>query len=194
MTYINRIRVYELEESIKASGYPMSEEIDLMEPLSQRDSQRASKLGKCRMGTGHDNFLKGIRVAFNITYPQYLSMQLQRYSFIDIVSSQSKMHMVTKMDIQSNCNEYVDPIIIELCEEYKDRYNDHQEKQDKYFWFMKLVSNLPMGFQLTMRVNTNYLQLKTIYKQRKGHKLKEDWGAIITMIETLPKFKELIGD
>ena len=37
----------------------------------------------------------------------------------------------------------------------------------------------------------NYLQLKTIYKQRKNHKLKEDWGAICSMIEGLP-YSELI--
>ena len=57
-----------------------------------------------------------------------------------------------------------------------------------------VVSTQPIvygvGGQFT-RVSTNYLQLKTIYKQRKNHKLKEDWGAICTMIEELP-YKELI--
>ena len=60
-----------------------------------------------------------------------------------------------------------------------------------YANFMTLVSNCPMGLELFMRVSTNYLQLKTIYKQRKNHKLKEDWGAICNMIEGLP-YSELI--
>lgn len=45
-----------------------------------------------------------------------------------------------------------------------------------------------------MRVSTNYLQLKTIYKQRRNHKLKEDWGAICNMIEELPYPELIIGD
>ena len=34
--------------------------------------------------------------------------------------------------------------------------------------------------------------LKTIYNQRKSHKLKEDYGAFCGWIETLPYAKELI--
>ena len=34
--------------------------------------------------------------------------------------------------------------------------------------------------------------LKTIYKQRKNHKLREDWSAFCEWIETLPYAKELI--
>lgn len=45
-----------------------------------------------------------------------------------------------------------------------------------------------------MSVSTNYLQLKTMYRQRKHHKLKEDWNAFCQMCEKLPMFLELIGD
>ena len=58
--------------------------------------------------------------------------------------------------------------------------------------FMLLVSNCPQGIELFMRVSTNYLQLRTIYKQRKNHKLREDWGAFCEWIETLPYANELI--
>ena len=34
--------------------------------------------------------------------------------------------------------------------------------------------------------------LKSLYKQRKNHTLKEDWGAFCGWIETLPYAKELI--
>jgi hypothetical protein len=43
-----------------------------------------------------------------------------------------------------------------------------------------------------MRCTTNYLQLRTIYHQRKNHKLKEDWGAFCDWIKSLPYSKELI--
>ena len=58
---------------------------------------------------------------------------------------------------------------------------------------MKLQSNLPMGFELTVRVTTNYLQLKTMYTQRKTHRLKEDWGAFAQWCDALPHFNELTG-
>lgn len=61
-----------------------------------------------------------------------------------------------------------------------------------YVLYMFIISTCPMGTELFVRVSTNYLQLKTIYNQRKHHKLKEDYKAIIEMIESLPYSKELI--
>ena len=72
----------------------------------------------------------------------------------------------------------------ELIEDYN--------REPSYENFMAVVSNCPMGLELFMRCSTNYLQLKTIYRQRKGHKLKEDWGAFLSFIEELPYAKELI--
>ena len=42
-------------------------------------------------------------------------------------------------------------------------------------------------------VQCSYLQLKTIYFQRRNHKLKEDWVTFCDWCETLPMFKELVG-
>ena len=143
---------------------------------------------KTKSNSGHANFLTGIRVSFNLKYPQYLTPQLQRYNFIDIVSSQSKMHRLKVIDVKSSCNKYTDERSIAIAEEKKDAFNG----EPSYVNFMRLISSLPMGFELTMRVSTNYMQLKNIYHQRRYHKLKEDWGAIIQMIERLPYFCEFI--
>ena len=43
--------------------------------------KRGIKLGTVPTGTGHDNFLKGIVVQFDVMYPQYWSPQFQRYHF-----------------------------------------------------------------------------------------------------------------
>jgi len=45
---------------------------------------------------------------------------------------------------------------------------------------------------MVMRITTNYLQLKTIYRQRKNHKLPE-WRIFCDWILSLPEFKELTG-
>ena len=70
---------------------------------------------------------------------------------------------------------------------------EFKSKEDVlYDCYMRIISNCPMGAELTVHVSTNYEQLATIYKQRKNHKLKEDWGAFCKFIEELPYAKELI--
>ncbi|MFK4784923.1 hypothetical protein [Fusobacterium sp. MFO224] len=205
MLKIFNVKVYGLEESAKASGYPMiSGEIpcyDDIDELSEKEIKRIKHLGNAIPGSGHDCFLKGITVQFDITYPNYWTPQFQRYHFADIVSSTSKMHRITKMDLNKTCNEYVDDVVIENLQRWVDIYNSFPEDEneitiegntyDKYKVFMKIISNAPLGLEQTMRVTTNYLQLKSIYNQRRHHKLKEDWGAFCDWCLTLPMFKDL---
>lgn len=54
--------------------------------------------------------------------------------------------------------------------------------------FMEIIACLPSGFEMEMEIVTNYLQLKTIYEQRKFHKLP-DWKVFCSWIESLPNFK-----
>ena len=49
----------------------------------------------------------------------------------------------------------------------------------------------PCGFKLTAGMTTNYRQLKTIYAQRRTHRLPE-WREFCAWVETLPMAKELI--
>lgn len=196
MVEIKNVKVYGLRESMKRSGYPMQTvepEIDLY--ISDSDLSRATKLSNTPNGSGHSNFLKGIVVQFDIKYPQYFTPQLQRYHWIDIVSAQSKMHrLVAKAsedDFSTSFNKYVDNDMIARVKDYVAKYNT---EEDKYLYFMKALSNLPMGYELWMGISTNYLQLKTIYNQRKNHKLHEDWGAFCTMIENLPYSYFITGD
>jgi len=205
MLKIFNVKVYGLNESAKASGYPMiSGDIpcyDDIDELSEKEIKRIKNLGNAIPGSGHDCFLKGITVQFDITYPNYWSPQFQRYHFADIVSSTSKMHRITKMDLHKTCNKYVDDIVIENLQKWVDIYNSFSEeeteitvndnKYTKYEVFMKIISNAPLGLEQTMRVTTNYLQLKSIYNQRRHHKLKEDWGSFCDWCLTLPMFKDL---
>jgi hypothetical protein len=55
----------------------------------------------------------------------------------------------------------------------------------------ELAYSCPMGIELTARITTNYLALKTIYNQRHNHKL-EEWRDFCKEIETLPYAAELI--
>ena len=57
--------------------------------------------------------------------------------------------------------------------------------------YLEILYSNPCGFILTARMTTNYRQLKTIYAQRKNHRLPE-WRELCKWIETLPYAKELI--
>jgi hypothetical protein len=149
---------------------------------------RAMKLAKCGGGSGHSNFRVGIRVSFDIKYPNYFTPEFQRYHFVDIVTSSSKMHRLAKMDMDACFNKYVCVGAKEMMKELLAQYN----KDNTYENYMRLLSNCPLGIELFMRCSTNYEQLATIYRQRKNHRLKEDWGAVCKMIESLPYSHELI--
>ncbi len=154
--------------------------------------KRMSTLGKAGSGSGHDCALKGIAVQFDLKYSLYFIKQLDRYHFNDIVSSMSTMHKITsKGDIESSCNKYVNPEIIDIVNRYIQQYNEATDKDYRYTLFMHIVSNLPSGYEQWARFTTNFLQLKSIHKQRKNHKLVEDWQYFCNWILTLPEFKEL---
>ena len=154
----------------------------------ERSLPRAIKLAKTPSNFGEDNFLCGIRVAFDIKYPNYFTPELQRYHFLDIVSSSSKMHRLVQMDMDSCFNEYVTAQSKEQMKHLIHNYNEEKSYEN----FMFVISNCPLGVELFMRCTTNYRALKTIYKQRKTHRLRADWGAFCKFIEELPYAKELI--
>ena len=211
MTEIKDVKVYDLEECIVASGYAMRTEPynylkETCDDNLNHHIERCKKLVKASKNSDihcHDNFLTGIRVSFDIKYPQYLSPEMQRYHFYDIVTSMSKMHRLLKMDIDKSCNMYVTQETKDNLKEYIKQYNDvvdfnehtldtKEAREAAYRAWMKVVSNCPLGLELWMRVSTNYKQLQTIYYQRRHHKLKEDWSAVIKMIEGLPYFEPFI--
>jgi hypothetical protein len=196
MLKITDVQVLNLERAIIASGFPMSSDIEIMNYTLNADQEqawrRAVKLAHVKSGTGHDNFLSGIQVVFNVTYPQYWTPEFQRYHFAQIISSQSKMHRLcveqSKNEFKQRFNKYVDEEIINLIYDWVEKYNNDKTYEN----FMKVLSNLPSGYEMSMCITTNYLQLKTIYQQRKNHKLKEDWGEFCKFIEELPYAKEFI--
>lgn len=203
---VDNVKVYDLEESVIASGYPMitnvlSEDIKPLRAFlkgfdfinSDKEKHkcmnhlaRANRLGTTLKGEGHDQFLTGIRVAFDLTFTNKAWVELERYRFIEFVSSQSTMHRISKFDLREQYNEYVDERIVAIMEELKDRYNESRDKED----YLRLLYSNPAGFQLTARLTTNYRALKTVYSQRKNHRLPE-WGEFCEWVETLPYFKEL---
>ena len=200
---IENTEVYGLTKSIIASGNAMRTEMDYnvskyFEKLADgtlydtieydysKDFKRACNLGTTKSGEGHDNFLNGIIVQFDIYAPLYMWKQLQRYHFLDFISSQSTMHRLAKFDVKSQCVSDVDEVILNR---YQVLLNQYIFSDNKPNW-RTLVASLPSGFILGATMTTNYRQLKTIYNQRKHHKLNE-WRMFCEWCEQLPYFKKL---
>jgi len=171
-------KVYGLEDSIKASKYPMSVDVDKCTPDI---THRTHILAKCSPGTGHDQFLTGIICQFDLTLTIKAWVEAQRYHFLDFVSSQSTMHKIHNMSFDKQCISYVTPETIANCEKLLNEYSESPSTEG----FLKLIYNVPVGFRLTARMTTNYRQLKTIYQQRKNHRLPE-WRWFCEWIEGLP--------
>lgn len=208
---ISDVKVYGIGESIKASKYPMTVDTN---KCTYEITDRTRQLGNVQTGTGHDNFLKGIVVQFDWKFTPKLSVEVERYHFIDFVSSQSTMHKITKFDLDKAYIKYVDQRCIDVIREKVCDYNFVLENKDNLFivnesrlcnaqfetksqvseWlkemYLEILYSNPCGMYLTARMTTNYQQLKTIYQQRRFHRLPE-WQDFCDWIETLPHFKEL---
>lgn len=218
---IDNIKIYDLEESIAASGYPMrtatNQEIDIIRETIENGTfgktantrdiyRRAFVLGNS--AGGHDQYLTGIRVSFDVTFSNKAWVEAERYRFLEFVSSQSTMHRMCKFNLLVQYNEYVDPKITKIIRKKVREYNEISERlealklemdrdkeieetskelQEKY---LEILYSNPAGFLITARLTTNYRCLKNIYKQRHNHKLPE-WREFCRRIRILcPYFEE----
>jgi len=182
---ITNTKVYGLDESIIRAKYPMSVDIST---LNSDVTKGIVALATCEKGSGHDNWLNGVIVQFDLTYTVKAWTEAERYHFLDFVSSQSTMHRIAQFDLDKQYDEHVDPRIIEIVKELAAKYNETKDPED----YLKLLMSNPCGFQLTAGMTTNYRQLKTIYAQRRTHRLPE-WREFCAWIETLPMAEFITG-
>ena len=197
MKPISNIKVYDLEESMRAAGYPMRTDLNEA-PDFTKDWGRAQRLTKAsKFNAAHAQFLTGIVVNFDLTFSNKAFVEAERYRFLNFVSSQSTMHCITKFGLRAQCNKYVDERIITIVQEYIDLYNsltaqDEETIEFKKNLYLKILYNLPSGFQLTARMTTNYRCLLKIYNQRHDHRLPEWREFCNQLLEELPFFRELV--
>lgn len=207
---VENTEVFGLDKCKVASGNSYRTTIRTADDLNEKDNSRAYKLGSVAVGTGHDAFLNGITVIADFTAPLYWWKQAQRYHWFEFVSSQSTMHCVLKFKMEERCTDKVDPRIIEIVQEMINNYNSYDNvikvaklidgsnfneetyaEEHKELWY-KIIASLPCGFCLSATMTTNYRQIKTMYLQRRNHRLPE-WAKFIEWANSLPEFKELTG-
>lgn len=219
------LRVYDMEESMVASGFPMIKKqytpeeyewevanleywmlklgFEKMYELAKNHTKdieydklekrkavlhfrRMCNLGNAKPNSGHDCALKGILVNVNIKADQSFWLQFERYHHQDTISSMSTMHCITKFEIDYDLfSEYTDQRVLDVLKEKIEEYNNNPTKEN----FHKVIHNCPEGIELTRRITTNYLQLKTMYLQRENHKMFAWSEDFVDMCDRLPCFK-----
>lgn len=201
---ITNYNVYDLEQTLVASGYAMIEDYSVGKIWCEQDDiilaqntgdlsdnkhyKRALKLSKAPLNSGHVSFAKGIVVNMDITFTNKAWIEFQRYHFADIITGMSTMHRISKFDLDEAFNEYTDPVIISRLEELQEMYNLTKDKED----YLKLLYSTPAGLLMTGRVTTNYLQLMNMWQQRHNHRLPEWRQFCDELLEKLPLFKEFL--
>ena len=87
-----------------------------------------------------------------------------------------------------SCNESVE-LLIQFLENLRTKYD---ETKDRRYW-KELIRWLPNGWLQTRTITMNYENLRSMYHQRKHHKLTE-WHSFCEWVETLPYAQEFIID
>jgi hypothetical protein len=86
-------------------------------------------------------------------------------------------------------DEYEIDVIIKKLNEIRENYLITKDSK----LIRKAKQLLPEGFLQLRTVNTNYEEIRSVYHQRKPHRLKEEWGeTFCKWVESLPYFEKWI--
>ena len=201
---VSNVNVYGFEEAVKGAKYSYA--IDTNAVTSEVTKTTLS-LANSKAGSGHDQFMTGIIVQFDLTFSNKAWVEAERYKFLNFISSQSTMHRITKFDLDQAYLPYVDKRIVEIMKEKVKAYNELQAQMTSFKnegkdvsemmntlneMYLEILYSNPAGFRLTAKMTTNYRALKTIYNQRKDHRLPE-WRAFCEWVKTLPNSEFITG-
>lgn len=201
---VSNVNVYGFEEAVKGAKYSYA--IDTNAVTSEVTKTTLS-LAISKAGSGHDQFMTGIIVQFDLTFSNKAWVEAERYKFLNFISSQSTMHRITKFDLDQAYLPYVDNRIVEIMKEKVKAYNELQAQMTSFKnegkdvsemmntlneMYLEILYSNPAGFRLTAKMTTNYRALKTIYNQRKDHRLPE-WRAFCEWVKTLPHSEFITG-
>ena len=152
----------------------------------------------------HAKFLRQISVWVNITAPRYWWSEFDTYKVGTTANSQSTMHRLIKDGISKEEIDYpwgLDDVMdqyminqINTINSIIDEYHREEDQQKKENLFLAIKSLLPEGYIQTRMVSLNYQVLRTMYNQRKNHRLIHWNTDFINWIKTLPVNEWITND
>lgn len=149
------------------------------------DQELAEKL--IRRGPSHAKFLRCITVYMTVAAPRYFLAQLSTYKVGVTEISQSTMHTITKRHLTRE--DFAETTLLDIRDSLEglfiahDRATDEKAREEI---FRIIKANLPEGFLQARAICTNYQALRTMYHQRKNHRLIE-WREFCQFLKTMPQ-------
>ncbi|SFB10420.1 hypothetical protein [Selenomonas ruminantium] len=185
------VRVYGIREALIRAGYPMATVVNEDMTLDKRtveDMLRIGKtLGHAPIGHGDDKFLRQIMVSFDLLAPRYFWAQFDTYGVFTTKNSQSTMHRGKALDYRRMSDGLVDDKILDRFLAIVEDYTENPTEEN----LLRVKANMPEGVCLGAGISTNYAQLRTIFYQRKNHRLPQWRWFCDEFIKGLPYAKEL---
>ncbi len=164
-------------------------------------------------GPEHRKFMRQIMVSVDITAPLYWWKEFDTYKVGTVANSCSTMHTIHKKEFtledfscehldfynpeepNDDTSKYSGYFSTDLLTDIVDALNNYRklylETNDKKYWW-QIIQILPTSYNQKRTVTLNYENLRSIYFQRKGHKLDEWRVGFIEWIKELPYAKEFI--
>lgn len=188
------IKVYGLQEATKNAGLPFSK--------GEPRTQTLIKLANSKQRS-HAKFLRQIMVCFNITASGMFMKELDTYKIGTTRMSSSTMHTLLNKPLDydnfSFYNIYNSDYDIPLEQEFKKVLDaiiefDRKVLQSNSSDIEKLMlvkSIIPESFKYSSYITMNYEVLRTMYNDRKNHRLPE-WKMFLESFESIPYFNEFI--
>lgn len=153
----------------------------------------------------HSKFLRQIMLSVDIEASLFWFKEFDTYKVGTTANSTSTMHKLATTPICLACFEtgdmrsvdlgdvdgnYKDHIVhmIEFLETLRQRY---LETKDKQYW-KELIRWLPESWLQTRTVTANYQVIRSMYFDRRNHKLTEWSESFVDWVKTLPYAEELI--
>ena len=167
--------IVETEKSI----HPILTEIN---DISREDIKLLQTLIK--KGDEHCKALRMINVTAEIEAPLFFWNELVTYTVgVTCGCSESTMHTLKKEKLTHSNFEY------EISDDALQYLQSLIEDNASIDW---IKNELPSGYLQKRDINFSYQTLARIYKQRKDHKLVNQWGTFCKWVEGLPLAKQLI--
>jgi len=180
---LHDLNVTGISWALSRSGNPTRTEFEKELNEDVGTFTRGIKLGQCVTGSGHDCYLKGIRVDMDWYLPKWMHTHLIRYRFIDVVSAMSAQKNLREILYNERCAIDIDPEHMQWLRLQFEIGKSHE-------W---MIRHLPEGLLYGISFTTNYLQLKTLINQRKAHRM-QDWREFCMILqERCPILCELTG-
>ena len=150
--------------------------------IGMNDYNLAKRL--CEAGSPeHAKFLRQIGVWVNITAPRFWWTEFDTYKIGTTANSQSTMHTLMRDGVKnedlygaifegnSDTENEIIFAYLNLINNKAELYKTSEEKKVKDHCFEKVKAMLPEGFIQTRMISLNYQVLRTMYNQRKNHRL-----------------------